>query len=151
MILTSRDEAMRWRMFDFLRAHDVSLHRSEDFQAIGRIGADGELLGVVGYNGFCGLTCQIHTAGRGNWVSREFIRCTFDYAFRQAGMEHLFAPVAATNTRALRFDKHMGFREFARIHDGYEHGTDLIVLTMARKDCRWLNENLHPRRLQLAA
>lgn len=127
-------------MFDFLRAHGVNLHRSEDFQALGRMEGD-RLLGVVGYNGFCGLTCQIHTAGVGHWVSREFIRATFDYPFRQLGMEHLFAPVAATNHKALRFDAHMGFAEFGRIKDGYELGTDLIVLTMARADCRWITQD----------
>ena len=125
-------------MFDFLRAHGVNLHRSEDFQALGRL-ERGRLLGVVGYNGFCGLTCQIHTAGDGHWVSREFIHKTFDYPFRQLGMEHLFAPVAASNARALRFDRHMGFTEFARIKDGYERGTDMIVLTMSKKDCKWIS------------
>ena len=140
MIVTSREQADRWTMFAFLRAHGVNLHRSEDFQALGRV-EGGRLIGVVGYNGFCGLTCQIHTAGDGHWVSREFIRATFDYPFRQCGMEHLFAPVAATNAKALRFDRHMGFREFARIQDGYERGTDMIVLTMSRSDCRWIKQN----------
>ena len=138
MIVTSKLEYMRWTMFDFLRSRGVNLHRSEDFQALGRIEND-RLLGVVGYNGFCGLTCQIHTAGEGHWVSREFIRMTFDYPFRQLGMEHLFAPVAETNAKALRFDKHMGFTEFGRIKNGYELGTDLILLTMARKDCKWIS------------
>ena len=141
MIVSSKNEAGRWIMFDFLKAHGVKLHRSEDFQALGRLGASGDLLGVVGYNGFCGLTCQIHTAGEGNWVSRAFIEATFDYPFRQLGMEHLFAPVAQSNAKALRFDKHMGFREFGRIENGYEKGVDLIVLTMARKDCKWISQD----------
>ena len=144
MIVTSKTESLRWRMFDFLKAHGVNLHRSEDFQALGRVSLNtGELAGVVGYNGFCGLTCQIHTAGEGHWVSREFIRATFDYPFRQLGMEHLFAPVAASNAKALKFDRHMGFAEFGRIKDGYEHGTDLIVLTMARKDCKWISADTY--------
>ena len=138
MIVTSKLEHMRWTMFDFLRAHGVNLHRSEDFQALGRM--EGErLIGVVGYNGFCGLTCQIHTAGDGHWVSREFIAKTFDYPFVQLGMEHLFAPVAQTNAKALRFDRHMGFTEFGRIKDGYERGIDMIVLTMSKKDCKWIS------------
>ena len=33
MIVTSKDEAMRWAMFDFLKARNVLLSRSEDFQA----------------------------------------------------------------------------------------------------------------------
>lgn len=91
MIVTTKTDAAKWAMFLFLQEHGVPLHRSEDFQALGRVGVDGKLIGVVGYNGFCGQTCQIHTADEGHWVSRELIKVTFDYPFRQLGMEHLFA------------------------------------------------------------
>lgn len=138
MIVTSSSNLSKWAMFLFLQEHGVPLHRSEDFQAIGRVGKNLQLIGVVGYNGFCGQTCQIHTAGVGHWVSRELIHKTFDYPFRQLGMEHLFAPVAASNSRALRFDRKMGFTDFGRIKDGYEPNVDLILLTLAKKDCRWL-------------
>ena len=138
MIVTTKTDAAKWAMFLFLQEHGVPLHRSEDFQALGRVGVDGKLIGVVGYNGFCGQTCQIHTADEGHWVSRELIKVTFDYPFRQLGMEHLFAPVAANNSKALRFDRKMGFKDFGRIENGYDAGVDLILLTMAKKDYPWI-------------
>ena len=138
MIVTSKLEHMRWTMFDFLRGRCVNLHRSEDFQAIGRMEGD-RLIGVVGYNGFCGLTCQIHTAGVGHWLSREFLRVLFSYPFEQLGLEHLVATIGAQNARSLRLTRRVGFSDFARIKDGYERGTDMIVLKMARKDCRWIS------------
>lgn len=140
MIITSREGAARWAMFDFLRARGVKLHRSDDFQALGRVGAAGELIGVVGYNGFCGLTCQIHAAGAGHWLSREFIFKAFDYPFRQCGMEHIFAPVAAKNMRSLRLVRHLGFTDFASIADGYERGTALNWMRMTRRECRWIEQ-----------
>jgi RimJ/RimL family protein N-acetyltransferase len=127
-------------MWAFLRNRGVNIHRSDDFQALGRVGVDGQLIGVVGYSGFCGLTCYLSAAGTGNWVSRELIRIVFDYPFRQLGMEHLFASVAESNKRALRFDQRMGFRQFGRIKNGWDIGEDLIVLTMAKQDCRWLEK-----------
>ena len=141
MIVTSKTEHLRWTMFDFLKDRKVLLSRSEDFQAIGRLGVEGRLIGVVGYFGFAGLTCQICDAGEGNWVSRELIRATFDYPFRQLGMEHLFATVRATNARALRLDRRIGFADFARVKDGWARGEDMIILTMARDDCRWLTQD----------
>ena len=141
MIVTSKDEAMRWAMFEYLRERNVLKSRSEDFQALGRIGVEGKLIGVVGYFGFAGLTCQICDAGEGNWLSRELIRATFDYPFRQLNMEYLFAKIRATNARALRLDRRVGFKDFARLHDGWTLGEDMIVLTMSRADCRWITQD----------
>lgn len=146
MIVSSQSDASRWMLWSFLVNHGVKLQRSEDFQAIGRLGTNGSLLGVIGYNGFTGLTCQIHTAGDGNWVSRELIKATFHYPFVQLKLEHLFAPVAATNSRALRFDRRMGFKDALRIENGWDHGEDLILLTMAKKDCRWINLDVQERK-----
>ena len=125
-------------MWHFLRNHGVRLHRSEDFQAIGRIDSGGELIGVVGFNGFTGKVAQIHIAGKGNWVSREFINQVFHYPFVQLKLNHLIGLVGAKNDRALRFDQKMGFTKWFTIPDGYEDGEDLIVLKMSREECRWL-------------
>lgn len=127
-------------MWEFLNEHGVRLHKSEDFQAIGRVGVGGDLIGVVAYNGFCGRVCSMHMAGVGNWVSREFILAAFSYPFKQLDMLAVISPIAESNHRALRFDKHFGFREVHRVPDGYEEGVDLIFLEMRKEDCRYLDE-----------
>lgn len=138
MIVVAKTDAEKWAMFRFLHAHGVQVQKSDDFQAIGRVGTGGSLIGVVAYNGFCGNTCAMHIAGDGNWVSREYIKAAFDYPFNQLGIEAVIAPVAADNHKALRFDKHFGFQEVHRVKNGWEKGTDLIYLQLLRKDCRWL-------------
>lgn len=128
----------------FLRERGVLLHRSDDFQALVRISdVTQQIIGVVAFNGFCGNVCSVHLAGDGNWVSREFIRKVFDYPFRQLNLVAIVAPIAATNERALRFDKHFGMREVHRIKDGWEAGVDLILLEMRKEDCRYLEEENH--------
>lgn len=139
MLVVAKTDAEKWAMYGFLVAHGVKLHRSEDFQAIGRLSPNTRgLIGVVAYNGFCGNVCSMHIAGDGNWVSREFIRAAFEYPFVQLKLAAIVAPVAATNNKALRFDKHFGFREVHRVQDGWENGVDLVLLEMKREECRWL-------------
>jgi RimJ/RimL family protein N-acetyltransferase len=50
------------------------------------------------------------------------------------------APVAASNTRSLKFVQRMGFKEIHRVKDGWDTGDDLIVLQMLREDCHWLDK-----------
>ena len=126
-------------MLNFLHAHDVRLPPSGDFQAFGTVSEVTEtLMGVVAFNGFWGHVCTMHTAGEGNWVSRKLIWRSFDYPFRQLGLQAVLAPVAASNTRALKFDAKMGFKEVHRVRNGWDEGDDLIILQLLREDCCWL-------------
>ena len=138
MIITSANSVARAAMWEFLQQNGVRVHRSEDFQAIGRENSKGEIIGVVGFNGFAGKIAQIHIAGVGNWVSREFIQHAFHYPFVQLKLNHLVGLVGAKNDKALRFDQKMGFSKWFTIPDGYDDGEDMIVLKMSRAECRWL-------------
>lgn len=105
---------------------------------------DGRLLGGVIYQGYTGASVEIHVAGFDpHWLSRDILWAAFGYAFIQLGCLKVIGRVQATNERALEFDLKLGFKEEARISDVYPDG-DLLILTMRREDCRWLN--LPPRR-----
>ena len=137
-IVVAQTEDAKRIAHDFLRAHDVPLHLSDDFQAFG-VMREGELIAVVGYNGFCGRICQMHVAGDGgHWVNRALLNAAFDYPFRQLDLVAVLSPIAASNERALRFDKHVGFTEVHRVPEGWAHGDDLIILEMRREACRYL-------------
>lgn len=108
-------------------------------RCIGNVTSDGKILGVVGFDGWNGSSCQMHAAGEGNWVSRDLIRATFDYAFNVAGLKVVLGLVPSGNDKALRFDKHVGFSEVARIKDGHPDG-DLVILELRRENCRYLRK-----------
>ncbi len=108
-------------------------------RCIGNVSKEGKILGVVGFDGWNGASCQMHVAGEGNWVSRELIRATFDYAFNVAGLKVVLGLVPSSNDKALRFDRHVGFSEVARIKGGHPDG-DLVVLQLRREDCRFLRK-----------
>lgn len=100
---------------------------------------DGELVAGVVFDDYNGVSCCIHVASDGTrrWLNREYLWFTFHYAFNQLGVRKLIGKVTADNASALRFDRHLGFVEEARIRDACEGG-DLIILTMTREQCRFL-------------
>lgn len=108
-------------------------------RCIANVSRDGKILGVVGFDGWNGASCQMHVAGEGNWVSRELIRAVFDYVFKTAGLKVVLGLVPSNNERALKFDKHVGFRQVARIDGAHPDGA-LVVLELRREDCRYLRE-----------
>ncbi len=108
-------------------------------RCIGNVSRDGKILGVVGFDGWNGASCQMHVAGEGNWVTRELLHAVFDYPFNVAGCRVVLGLVPSGNERALRFDKRVGFNEVARIEHAHPDGA-LIVLEMRREACRYLRK-----------
>lgn len=109
------------------------------FEAIG-LESDGELIAGVVFDSYVkGARCSMHCAGTGRtWLNREFLFACFDYAFRRLDCKVIVNPVDADNTDSLRFTKHIGFDEVARIPEG-SGDCDLVVFAMQRRTCRWLN------------
>lgn len=127
---------------DFFHKYGIDLALSKDLRFLGRVGADKKLIGAVAYNGFNGRTCSMHTAGSGNWVSRQFIRATFEYPFVTNNLVQVFGPVPANNERALKFNRHMGFDVLTRIRGGWDEKVDLIIMGMHKSQCRWLSKEM---------
>lgn len=111
----------------------------ENYEAIG-LAQDRKLIaGVVFDSHVPGARCAMHVAGLGkSWLNRDFLWTCFHYAFVQLDCKVVVGLVDADNEQALKFDKHLGFSEVCRIEDG-AGDCDLVVLTMPRRTCRWLN------------
>jgi len=108
-------------------------------KVISRVDADGKLLGGIVYTEFTGRTVRMHMAGaHRRWATLELIWLAFDYPFNQLQVERVLATVPSTNAEALKIDRQLGFKDIAVIPDAVPFG-DLIVLSMMRNECRWLN------------
>lgn len=118
-------------------------------KCIANVNRDGKILGVVGFDAWNGASCEMHVAGEGNWCSRELLFAVFDYAFNVAQLNVVLGMVPASNAKALRFDKHVGFTEVARIRDGAPDG-DMVILELRRENCRYLRGN-HGQQTHAAA
>lgn len=109
---------------------------------------DGRVLGGVIYHNWTGAggSVTLHMAGtEGQWASRDFLWCIYDYAFNQMHVKKILGPVPADNERALKIDLQMGFKVEAVLRDAYPDA-DLLMLSMVREDCRWLK--IKPRHIE---
>jgi hypothetical protein len=107
--------------------HSIAVHR------------DGHVCGGVVYTGYLGASITVHMAGNEtNWASPDFLWMTYDYSFNQLGVRKLIGLVPADNLRALSIDLRMGFTIEAKLTDMMPDGTDLLILSMRKADCKWL-------------
>ena len=111
---------------------------SEDFRALGVVRNDC-LLAVIAYNGFTGRACFMHSAiDDPSVIDRTFVKAIFEYPFVQCGCTHVHAMVDSSNTRAMSIDLRLGFKEVARFAGAALDGSDQVLLSMRREDCRWI-------------
>lgn len=135
----------RTQVWQFFHAR-LGLHHSEDFRGVcyvpetykGQVAQMDHVSVAVGYNGFVGRTCCMHTVIQNpEAVTRRMVREAFSFPFVHCECTAVLALVDSTNDAAVSFDTKLGFREIARVPGGGLDG-DLIVLQMLRSECRWL-------------
>ena len=103
---------------------------------------------VVGYTGFIGKVCQMHVVNLGTRRSpRKMLWAAFDYPFNQVGLEAVLGIVNSNNDSAIRFDKHLGFKEVMRLDGLHVGGGDIVIMRMDRDECRWIKEIDHEERM----
>ena len=110
-----------------------------DARAIGW-GDDDRVRAAVAYERWTEVECSIHVAsdGAGHWLTRPFLAAIFFYPFVQANRRRLTVPVPADNEHALRFVRHIGFRDEGVLRQAGADGCDIIILGMLRQECRFL-------------
>lgn len=105
----------------------------------------GQMLGGVIYSHWTGASVTLHIASVDErWITPDLLWVCFHYPFVQLGVSKLIGFVPSYNTHALNFDLKLGFKLIAVIPGVYPAG-DLLILTMDKADCRFLN--LRPRTL----
>ena len=100
---------------------------------------DGELVAGVLFEGYNGSSIRMHVASDGSrqWMTREFLAVCFGYPFLQLKVKKILGLVDSMNENALAFDRALGFKAEHEIEDAGKTGS-LVILSMSRKDCRWL-------------
>lgn len=85
-------------------------------------------------------SCLVHVAADAPFT-KQFVKFFFSYVFLQLKAKKIIGLVASSNRKALKLDKHLGFKEEHRIQDGHPDG-DLVILSMTPAQCRWLEKDL---------
>lgn len=102
----------------------------------------GELAAVVLFGEQTRHTVEMAVAAdrKGAWMSRAMLRAVFSYPFRQLGVRVAYGRVRRSNEAAIRMDLGLGFMLTGCIPEGFGDD-DCLLLTMTRRQCRWLGEN----------
>ena len=101
---------------------------------------DGKLIAVVGYSNFLPNSCQMHIASTDVlWPTKDFLFAVFDYPFNKLEVKVIIAPICKGNVKPLNMCRKLGFEQVADIPYGHPDG-DLIVVTMKRNQCKWLQQ-----------
>lgn len=111
---------------------------SPHMKCIGNV-IDGQIAGVVGYDGYNGASVMMHSAGEGNWCTRSMLFAVFHYPFAALKCNMVIGLVPSGNEAAIRFNRHIGFDTAAVLHGAHPDGS-LLVMTLSRINCRWLGE-----------
>jgi RimJ/RimL family protein N-acetyltransferase len=119
-------------------AKRASLVIGPGFRAIEAVDREGNIAGMVGYDGWTDNSVSMHIALDNPAALRHILRPAFGIPFVEFGKGVVFGTVLSTNEKALKLDKHVGFREVARLKDAWAKGVDAVVLEMRREDCRWI-------------
>ena len=101
---------------------------------------NGELIAGVLYDHYyVGASIAMHIAAEPGkrWMTRENLRVAFGYPFEHLKVKKILGVVEESNITARKFDEHLGFILETRIKDACAGG-DLLIYTMTREQCRFL-------------
>lgn len=91
------------------------------------------------FSDYNGASVMLHCAGEGKkWLNREFLWYTFHYPFEELVVNKIISPVESTNSQCRKFIEHIGFSVEATLKHASPKG-DLLIYTMDRLACRWLD------------
>lgn len=116
--------------------------RCEDTQGIVAYDASG-IAGMVVFDTFTPRSCNVHMAiVRPACIKAGLFRETAIYGFHTRGKDRFFGLVPSNNQRALKLNRHIGFREVAHVPDALDDGIGYVVMRLDKADCRFLPAEL---------
>jgi hypothetical protein len=93
-------------------------------------------------------SCMTHIGVEDAMVFKHGMHYEFaDYMYNTCERKFLLGLVAADNLKALKLNKHFGYKEVYRIEDGHSEGVDFVLMRMDRDDCKYINR---PKQKQAA-
>ena len=135
MIFSQLCLPQEWKWFQD-RTHVIAC---EDSQGLVVRQEDGVIAAMAVFDSFSPDGCSAHWAIENPMVLRHgFVQEVARHLFVTCKRQRIFGLVPSNNKKALKFARHIGMREVARIPHAMGEGIDYIVMTMTREECRWL-------------
>src|SRR5262245_17256307 len=140
MMVAPSNSQQRATMFAFLHEF-AQVIPSADLHVLAWV-SDERLKVVVGLDSWLGHTCQMHVAFAAGWnySPRIMLQTVFKHAFDTNKRKLVLGIVNSNNEAALRYDRHLGFKELWRLPEMHNDGGDIVVMGMKREECRYLHD-----------
>ena len=140
MLQSAQSFEAKQKAAEILLKH-VGVQPCGDLQALFWVDEENKIEWVIGYTAFIGKTCQMHMVNlKGGYTPKGLLFGAFDFPFNYLGIEKAIGVLNSLNTKAVEYDKKLGFTEIVRLEGMHDDGGDLIVMEMNKADCRWIKE-----------
>jgi hypothetical protein len=140
MLQSAQSFEAKQKAAEILLEH-VGVQPCGDLQALFWVDEENKIEWVVGFTAFIGKTCQMHMVNlKGGYTPKGLLFGAFDFPFNYLGVEKAIGILNSLNTKAVEYDKKLGFTEVVRLEGMHDDGGDLIVMEMNKADCRWIKE-----------
>jgi|TARA_R110000787_G_scaffold62155_1_gene140750 hypothetical protein len=128
------------------RAHPMQVDDSQGIVAYED--TTGEIGGIVIMDSWTPSGCQTHFAiDNPICIRRGLFREVALHIHVAHNRRYIFGLIPANNKKAHQFDLKMGFKEVARIPEGFDIGVDYIVVRLAKEENRWLPKEFREQEL----
>jgi len=99
----------------------------------------GEYKACAVFDSFTVSSCNVHLGIKSPIVLRHgFLPIVAEFAFNFLKRERIFGLTPDNNFAAIKFNKHIGMQEVARIPDAYDEGVGYVVTRMDKATSPWL-------------
>ena len=127
----------------------ITLAPTSYIQCLGSI-IGGRIRGVIGYDGYNGSSIMMHVAGEQGWFTKDVLQAAFDYPFNVCKVNMIIGLVPSGNVDAIKFNTHIGFKLETTLVGAHPDGA-LLLMTMKRGECRYLNRKRNGQEIQSTA
>lgn len=136
------------RMYDWIasRIEGMSADNLRARNAACGVVIGGELVAGMAWSGVERGNVEITFAAETpRWATRETIRRLMWGMFVKLDCHRVTTRIAASNTRAIRFNEGIGFKREGVIRQGWGRGEDCVVLGLLRDEApKWMIETPQP-------
>jgi hypothetical protein len=113
---------------------------------------NGEILAAFIADSWSETSVQVHQMVLNRKALREGIHRIFaNWIFGFAGMKMMIGLTPGDNEKAIRLNRHYGFKEFARVPDAYCEGVDYIIFHMTADECNYFDRERFAEKLKEVA
>ena len=100
---------------------------------------DGKLVNAVAFDHWSHNSVHIHTAFEDFLCFKHgWPEAVFGWIFMECDKGVIMGVTPASNEKAVRFNKHIGFVELFRVKDGFEVGIDFVVSEYRKENCKYI-------------